>query len=816
MSNTNNIFLDNTEKAILKTKILLSTGETLPEIRKRCTKHKSAEEFYKFLYKHGLRLGRTFQGIENLWLGKKEALAQVKLQLTESNFYNSLRIHPPLLEACHQVLLATLLDKIHLTNEPSLYLPVGFKSFQIYEPMSNQIWSHALLSNVDIQESIEGDVRIFDENGKLLVEVFGLQMQRVEHLSHQTSIEDNYANWFYELQWELKPLVKLESSPIREPGSWIVFADRLGIGKTLAKLLEAQGQTCFVVHCRQEDRTQAGQILLDPADPKAMQELIEQMKTQLPCRGVVHLWSLDTTPTEETTISSLEKDQTLALTSTLHLVQALLRTNTSSLPLLWLVTRGTQKIGSEADLPAIAQAATWGLGRSLSMEMPHIWGGLVDIDRQFSIASAAKALFEQLWHQDGESQIALRSDTRYVARLVPSQNVQINTRPLSLHSDATYLITGGLGHLGLNTARWMVDKGARNIVLMGRSDASSTARQAIAQLEDNGAQVLVVKADVCNQADVERIFEKIKAYYPPLRGIFHAAGVAGFHPLQDMTPDAIKSVLNPKVVGTWNLHQITLGMKLDFFVCISSIASIWGSEGLAHYAAANHFLDIFAHYRHSLKLPALTVNVGLLADGGMHRQKDFTGMGELLTQIGLKYYSPQKLLKTVEYSLEIGVPQQVIIDIDWAIFKELYEARERRTLLKQINVQLPKPFKGQSGQLGEVLQQLENASVGDRYDLLIAYLQARVAKVLKLKDDLLPTPEQGLTQMGMDSLTAVELKNGIQKELGIDIPIIQFIGGTTIAALATELNKQLTQGDRDREIEFSTDEQNSDWIEGEI
>ena len=845
-----------------KEKLLPPTEETLEEIRRRCPDSRSAKEYYKILNKHGLRLGVTFQGIEHLWFGKGEALAQIKLDITESNSHDLIKIRPVLLEACHQVLGAILLDEMLSTHEPLLYLVVSMRNFQVYEPMSNQVWSYALLTSVDtLKKSIEGDVRIFDEKGKLLVEVSGLQMQRVEHLSYQTKIEDNYsvpisfvnevfltnrrdaenteaekrekftnhlgflyADWFYELQWQPKPLGKLESSSIREPGSWIIFTDRLGIGQILAELLESQGETCFIVHSSKEEGiSQPGKILLDPNDPQAMQELIEQMGTQQPCRGVVHLWSLNTTSREETTISSLEKDWTLTLTSTVHLVQALTRTNASHLPLLWLVTQGTQKTGSEAVPSAIAQALTWGLGRSLSTEMPHIWGGLVDIAHEFSTDAAAKALFQQIWHQDGESQIALRCDTRYVARLVPSQKVQINAQSISLHSHATYLITGGLGHLGLKTAHWMVDKGARNIVLVGRSDASSTARQAIAQLEDNGAKVLVVKADVSVEEDVVRIFDKIKAYYPPLRGIFHAAGVAAFHPLQDMTPELIKSVLDPKVLGTWNLHQITLGMKLDFFVSISSIASVWGSEGLGHYAAASHFLDIFAHYRHSLKLPALTVNVGALSGGGMHHHQDFTRAEKLLAQIGLKYYSPEDLLKAVEYCLEIGAAQQVIIDIDWTIFKQLYELRERRTLLQQIEVRSLLPFKPEIGQLGEVLHQLKEASGSDRYDLLVAYLQSKVALILKLKDSQLPTPERNLMEMGMDSLTAVELKNRLKKELGIDIPIIKFIGGTTIAALATELNNQLTQGDRKRGIEFpgdekvnQTSEQNSDWIEGEI
>jgi len=825
-----NILLKSTQKVLLEEQLLHPKGEILEDIRRRCTDSRSTKEYYKILNQHGLRLGVTFQGIEHLWLGKGEALAQIKLDIPETNSNDLIKIRPVILEACHQVLGTILLDEMLSTHEALFYSVVGIKSFHVYEPMSNQVWSHAFLSNsVDtLKKSIEGDVRIFDQNGKLLVEVCGLQMQGVEHLSHQTKIQDRYTDWFYELQWQPKPLLKkLESSSVQEQGSWIIFADRLGIGQSLAELLEAQGETCFVVHSSKEEGIyQAGEILLDPNDPQAMQELIEQIGTQQPCRGVVHLWSLNTTSKEETTISSLEKDWTLTLTSTLHLVQSLThRTDASHLPLLWLVTQGAQKTGSEAVPPAIAQALTWGLGRSLSTEMPQIWGGLVDIAHEFSTDDPGycKALFETIWHQDGESQIALRCEQRYVARLVPSQKVQINTQSMSLHSHATYLITGGLGYLGLNTARWMVDKGAQNIVLVGRSDASSAARQAIAQLEENGAKILVVKADISVPGDVVRLFDKIKADYPPLRGIFHAAGVAGFHPLQDMTPELIKSVLDPKVLGTWNLHQITLGMKLDFFVCMSSIASVWGAEGLGDYAAASHFLDIFAHYRHSLKLPALTINIGALSGGGMHHHQDFTRAENLLAQIGLKYYSPEDFLKTVEYCLETGAVQQVIVDIDWNIFKELYELRERRTLLQQIEVRSLRTFKRQLGQQIEVLHQLKDAPQNDRYHLLLAYVQGKVGIVLKLQDSQLPTPEENLMKIGMDSLTAVELKNYLQKDLGIDIPIIQFIGGTTIAALATELNKQLTQGDREREVELTGDNKlkqisahNSGWIEGEI
>ena len=816
--NISNIVLN----SLPKTELTAPIGKTLAEIQQRCSNQINAQEYYQILEQKGLRLGGNFQGIENLWLGEREALAQIKLELTASSDHDLLTINPVVLEASHQVMGAILLDELLRKNELPFYLTVGFKSFKVYEPLKNQIWIQVNLNNSvnnslnTVAPSIEEDVRIFDQDSKLLVEVSGLQIQDFAHLSQESQVQSQIHNtdWLYELQWQAKPLVKLES--VREPGSWIIFSDRLGIGQNLAQLLEVQGETCFVVSSSQEKQiAQAGEILLDPADAQVMEKLIEQIGTRPNCRGIVHLWSLNTTPREETTIASLEQDWIVTLTSTINLVQALTRTNPSFLPQLWLVTQGVQKINLD-DIPAITQAPIWGLGRSLAMEIPQLWGGLIDIDGEFSATDAAKELFAQIYEQDEESQIALRDGERFVARLVPSQKTTINIQnTLNLHSQATYVITGGLGYLGLNTARWMVEKGARNIVLVGRNKAGTNAQEAIAQLEHLGAHILVVQADISIQTDVMKIFEKIKAFYPPIKGIFHAAGVAEFQPLQNITPELIKSILAPKVLGTWNLHQMTLGMELDFFVCISSIASVWGSEGLANYAAASHFLDIFASYRQSFKLPALTVNVGALSGGGMHHHQDFTKAEKLLDQIGLKYYSPEKLLQNLELSLETKAQQQIIIDIDWSTFKPIYELRKRRTLLQEIEVHSPKPSPKLAAS-GEILQQLNQVSTNQQYELLINYLLAQISQVLKITNQLKLNPEKNLMELGIDSLMAMELRNNVQQNLGVEIPIITLIKGTTIANLATELTKllrpQITDINQDNQIEV----QDNNWIEGEL
>ncbi|MGO9200711.1 MAG: SDR family NAD(P)-dependent oxidoreductase, partial [Limisphaerales bacterium] len=191
--------------------------------------------------------------------------------------------------------------------------------------------------------------------------------------------------------------------------------------------------------------------------------------------------------------------------------------------------------------------------------------------------------------------------------------------------EGSYLITGGLGTLGLKIADWLVRGGARHLVLIGRSGLPERSdgqnaprdhdlagkRAAIQALERAGATVRVVRADVADHAQMRAVFEQIRNEAPPLRGIIHAAAEITIRTLQEMDLEVLLAALRAKVSGTWVLHQLTQAMDLDFFVLFSSTTSLLGSRYLAHYAAANQFLDAFAHYRKALGKPALTINWGM-------------------------------------------------------------------------------------------------------------------------------------------------------------------------------------------------------------
>ena len=648
-----------------------------------------------------------------------------------------------------------------------------------------------------LAQHLETTGKLSDDEVKLLPKLLELLVQQNQQQLTAASIKD----WLYETEWQSKPrqLTTQEKNGFHKPGSWLILADMGGVGQTLAKLLQERGHRCILVYAGDAYQSnEAGTWSINPSNSADFDRLFHEallicdaeggtlreplrgkLRDHHPLQGVIHLWSLEAGLADELTIPSLEQAQALGVGSVLHLLQALVKHKESASPQLWLVTRNAVPVGSS--LPAVAQAPMWGLGKVVALEHPELWGGMLDLAPEATEDEATKLLAE-IEDSQGEDHLAFRNGQRYVARLVRKQLSE--SQCVAFQSDGTYLITGGLGALGLRIARWMVEQGARQLVLISRRGASSEAQETLSQLEQAGAKILVVQADVSNEENMVKVLEEVSASMLPLRGIVHAAGVSRYEAIADMEPNALESVLRPKVVGTWILHQLTQAMKLDFFVSFSSISSVWGSRGQAHYAAANHFLDVLAHYRHGLGLPALSVNWGPWAGGGMALEEFQT----FLSRMGVEGLQPEKAIAALGYLLEAGCVQTTVANVDWTRFKDLYEARGKRSLLEQIEGQSQEAVELQSQQRSEILQRLEASAESERHSLLTAYLQSEVVKVLRLAQ--LPDPQEGLFDLGMDSLMAVELVGSIRSQLQAELPIVEFMQASNIAMLAALLLKQ--------------------------
>ncbi|MBV9791263.1 MAG: SDR family NAD(P)-dependent oxidoreductase, partial [Chloroflexi bacterium] len=499
---------------------------------------------------------------------------------------------------------------------------------------------------------------------------------------------------------------------------------------------------------------------------------------------------------ETLTESDLMRAQILGNNSVVAIMQALAAQNWDAPPQLWVVTGGAQPVTD--DTVAIAQAPVWGLGRSIALEQPEHWGGLIDLEA--GVAPDLAALIEAIANATDENQIAWRGGQRYVARLARVEAAPTQPQPIPLHAAGTYLITGGLGSLGLRVARWMVEQGARRLVLLGRSALPDRASwdelphdhpasdqiAALHELERLGATVVVAQADAADQSQMQALFAELQRTLPAIRGIVHAAGVAQPTPLAELDPATLAAVLRPKVEGAWLLHELSRQLPLDFFVCFSSIAAVWGSRELAHYAAANQFLDALVHLRRGQGLPALSINWGPWAERGMAATAE---RNRALKLTGLNPLPAEQALTALSYAMQSPAAQQIVVDADWTTFTALYGVKSSARFFEQIQNRTPEQIV-QVAVSSDQRDQLLSLPPTERRAQLLDDLRRQVAGVLRLEPARLDV-EQPLNTLGLDSLMAVELKNGIEASLRVSLPMVTFLQGPSIAQLTDEILDRL-------------------------
>ncbi len=579
------------------------------------------------------------------------------------------------------------------------------------------------------------------------------------------------------------PTEPREGTPAPEPPaaggeSWLLFADEAderGLGRRLADLLEASGRRCHVAR--------------PDAEAEGFDEILARSEEEgFPLAHVVHLLGLDLTSEAPEALESLEtlEEAERSLAGAVALCQAIER---RARPVrLWLVTRGSQAV-VEGEITEPAQALLWGLGKVVALEQADRWGGLIDLPVEPDGATA-EALFRALVEAHGEDPIAIRGPGWYaprLARLAVPRSV-IGFEGFEVSGEATYLVTGGFGPLGLATARWLVERGARHLVLGSRSplpesigDGETRRRRAAGEgLRRAGAEVHVLAADLGDAAELAAAWSALPPL-PPLRGVIHAAGAGEPARVAGLTPEAIRTVIGAKATGALNLHRLTAGEDLRFFVCFSSATTVWGAEGQAHYAAANAFLDSLVHYRRASGLPGLSVDWARWSIGRTGPE-----YRDWMEKIGLQAFPPAAGLAALAVLLEGDFAQAVVADVRWERFKAVYESRRARRLLAEIEVARELPVASAEPR-GGVRERLLKVAPRERRAVLCDHLQGSVAAVLRLRDK--PDTETGFFDLGMDSLMAVELRNRLERELTPGEPLSSTLAfdHPTVTALAGHL-----------------------------
>jgi len=652
------------------------------------------------------------------------------------------------------------------------------------------------------------DLTLLSDEGAPLGHVTALRAQEIS-LSSLTNRE-SISELLYELSWtELPPVTgtrtrtrtltpRARTPEAPAPPPWLILADGAGVGSSLATQLRQQGERCIVVTAGDQLSARGpDEWACNPSSRESFTSLLEaafpssSARARAPCAGVVHLWPVDGRPGAGDSRAAVEEDLRLGTHSALHVTQALLRHGFRDPPKLWLVTCHAQSLEGDVGSVSVSQAAVWGLGRVIAIEHPELGCTRVDLEAAADApaAGAANALLRELFAEDGEDQVALRGARRLGARLLPLPA----TPPLPdvlVVADASYLITGGLGGLGLSVAEWLVAQGARNLMLIGRSAPSDAALLALERMTTAGARVLPVRADVSELSDMERALGELDALLPPLRGVIHAAGVLDDATLENQDAEKFETVMRPKVHGGWALHTLTAGRDLDFFVLYSSAAGLLGSPGQGNYAAANTYLDGLAQLRKSQGLPALSVDWGAFGDVGLAAAQ--ANRGERLSFRGIASLSADEGLQALRRLLRHRVAQAAAVRIDVQRWIEFYPAAAASPFLRELGRMSASRAEGKT-EARKARKEIEAAAVSERPALMERYVRSVLGATLRLAPEAIDRHAMFRT-LGLDSLMSLEVRNRLDAGLGTRTSAALLFMYPCLAELSAHLLERLGVG----------------------
>ena len=630
----------------------------------------------------------------------------------------------------------------------------------------------------------------------------------------ETGADQN--KWLFELQWTPAPS-RINGGVSREPETWLIFADKSGVGDHFRNALLAKGHRVILVSAG-DSYAQMGsdsfQIKVGCKEDMSRLLVAATGTKQDRCQHVVHLWSLDAAPASEIDTSSLELALELGCITALHLIQAVAESQWEKKPRVSLITAGAQSVnGTVASSSGLAQSPLWGIGRVFGEEHPDMWGGLVDLDPEELANQSAACLANELVDGAGDF-TAFRRGSKYVAKLIRhGQSGETRSLPKILfRRDCSYLVTGGLGGVGLQVCRWLAERGARRLVVIGRTplpprsgwsslgidDPATTRTKAVRTLESLGADVRYVAIDVADEKQLATFLLDYEVEgRPPIRGVIHAAGVIEDSLLLNTDASSLQRVLRSKVLGGWLLHSSL--PELDFFVLFSSIGSLIGIPGQGSYAAANSFLDALAQYRFGLGKPGISINWPIWSGDGFGAKIGGQYAKQYLEQEGIEGITPMQGLNILADLIEQPSPHVGVIPISGHQTNSrppTITERLSSRIVAQIATEDPACRPGNPEPIAKfdpipsLRDELLAVKSEERLSFLVAYLQNELAHVL----NMVPTqvdPLRAMNALGLTSLLALELSDRLEAGLGLRLSATLTFNYPTIARLAPYLAEKM-------------------------
>ena len=735
----------------------------------------SPADFYTALRRTGAHHGHAFAALTRIARGSAAADTEIVLP-DEATPHRGIVLHPVMLDAALQGLAAAMSDATvadtRAAESDVTYLPVGFGSIRVFAELGRRARCHAeLVSVLEDSGDAMGRVTLTDDTGTVLARVDDVHLKRIQRRTVPLPLSQK----IFDSTWVESPA----PSGVPPTGSWLALADSAAAMAAAQEFADGFGAP------------QRRVIVADLGDEAAVREAFATATADpdLPPAGVVAFLDhpeFDGTDTQAGLAHARDVIWGIA-----GAVRAIVGSWHGKAPRLWLVSQGGLTVNTgtgntdEAGNPGTASLK--GLVRVLAYEHPDLQTTLLDVGASAGSGTAATTVADEIAATGSGSAtddvIAWRGSTRYVERL---RRATLPSSPgeLTVRGDGSYIVTGALGGVGMAVVRWLVDNGAGRVVLNGRSEPSEEVRAVLDELSQR-AEIVTSLGDVAKSGVAERLVAAAEESGKPLRGLIHSAAVLEDEIFVGLTRESLDKIWTPKAAGALRLHEVTTGKDLDWWVGFSSIVSLLGSPGQAAYACANAWLDGLVAWRRAAGLPASAINWGQWADVGLASSMRFSVLDPI---------SPAEGVDALGGVLAAGFPRVGIarlrLDRAAAAFPEIHQIGFFADLVGELETdEVDEDWGGP-----DALKQLAAADISR---VVLARLRRRISAIMGYSDDGAVDTEQPLTELGLDSLMAVRMRNTIRGDFGVEPPVALLLQGASLADLATDLIGQLGLAEQD-------------------
>ncbi|WP_438426441.1 SDR family NAD(P)-dependent oxidoreductase [Aquimarina macrocephali] len=754
----------------------------LEEIRTRCSKVTNGKEAYPLFKSLGLDLGPSFQVLQDIFKNDDEILGELLIPEIRNNDFNDYLLHPSLVDGSFQAGMAAQLG----AQTGEMFVPYSIGEVEIMQPLKSKCFSYVKKVNNPGSKVSKVNVFIVDENGMILVKIresIGVPLVSVHEKPDQTK-EEEYSKLYYSHEWQESSLEQ-EKVTLDESGPILLFSPDEKLRKVYKNRFKKDDDIILVEPGDSYEKLSDQRYKINPQNDKDFKNLFEALNKDI-IKKICFAWPIDIALKEEGEYNEgfLGRSFNKGIYSFLILCQSLIEQKLDNVQLLYLY------LGQNDSIQPHHEAMN-GFAKTLQMEHPKLYCKILEIQQSKSSYDKILDIVLTELHPDTFSAMTIRyqEEERYIRKVKEFSLLQAKgsgpTDGLGLKEKGVYIITGGAGGLGLIFAEYLATQCKARLVLTGRSKLSSERKAKLDELNETGAEVMYMSADVSTHKDVENLIKKTKSKFGEINGIIHSAGVLRDSYIRNKTREEMEAVFAPKVYGTLHLDEVTKDENLDFFVTFSSLAAVGGNAGQCDYSFANHFMDSFAGKRKSLQEKGersgvtLSLNWSLWADGGMKLDEQT----ELFFKknLGIKPLSIETGLEAFEKGIHAKKTQFIVLE-------GIQEKIERAWGINEKKISEPVSTSDVTSLDSEV-QVVDRKADKELFTIVRGTLSEIVMELLKLDPEDI-SYDKILLDLGFDSIGLTTYANRINEFYKLDVTPVLFFEYPSIKEIATFLSRE--------------------------